>query len=153
MAQRMRCAPRRDKRHLNWSLNLSFGWNRPSIPPPTAQLIAVVSLTNSGTVPKFCAQVLCYLSEQKSRRHWNNVAIACCSDSGSSKLRHGVLDSGNAMYNTRTDQPMLCPRVACEQSHSLKPLRNSKPVPKSNPWIQEATESYVTFRRNIPGRD
>jgi hypothetical protein len=49
----MRCAPRRDKRRLNWSLNLSFGWNHRSIPPPTAQFIALVSLTNSGTVPEF----------------------------------------------------------------------------------------------------
>ena len=49
----MRCAPRRDKRRLNWSLNLSFGWNRLSIPPPTAQFIAVVFLTNSGTVPEY----------------------------------------------------------------------------------------------------
>ena len=53
VAQRMRCAPRRDKSRLNWSLNLFFGWNRRSNPPPTAQLIAVVSLTNSGTVPEY----------------------------------------------------------------------------------------------------
>ena len=53
VAQRMRCAPRRDKSRLNRSLNLSFGWSRRSIPPPTAQFIAVVSLTNSGTVPEF----------------------------------------------------------------------------------------------------
>jgi hypothetical protein len=44
VAQRMRCAPRRDKSRLNRSLNLSFGWNHRSIPPPTAQFIAVVSL-------------------------------------------------------------------------------------------------------------
>jgi sulfatase maturation enzyme AslB (radical SAM superfamily) len=93
------------------------------------------------------------LSEQKSLRHWNNVAIACCSDSGLPRFCHGVCDSGNATYKTRTDQLMLCPCVAREQSQSLKPFRNSNPVPISNPWIQEATESYVTFRRNIAGRD
>jgi hypothetical protein len=48
---------------------------------------------------------------------------------------------------------MLCPCVARKRSHLLKPFRNSNPVPKSYPWIKEATESYVTFRRNIPGRD
>jgi hypothetical protein len=53
VAQRMRCAPRRDKRRLNWFLNPSFGWNHPSIPSSTAQFIAFVSLTNSGTVPEF----------------------------------------------------------------------------------------------------
>jgi hypothetical protein len=58
VAQRMRCAPRRDKSRLNWSLNPSFGWNRRSIPPPTAQFIAVVSLTNSGTVPEHLPEYL-----------------------------------------------------------------------------------------------
>ena len=58
MAQRMRCAPRRDKSRLNRSLNLSFGWNHRSIPPPTAQFIAVVSLTNSGTVPEFFTAII-----------------------------------------------------------------------------------------------
>jgi hypothetical protein len=54
VAQRMRCAPRLEKHRLNWFLNPSFGWNRRSIPQPTAQfIIAVVSLTNSGTVPEF----------------------------------------------------------------------------------------------------
>jgi hypothetical protein len=53
VAQRTRCAPRRDKRRLNWSLHLSFGWNHRSIPAPTTQFIAFVSLANSGTVPKF----------------------------------------------------------------------------------------------------
>ena len=116
----------------------------------TARGLSPVSY-RAGTVPGLLP--MSYLSEQKSRRHWNKVAIACCSESGFSNIRHGVLDSGNAMYNTRTGQLMLCPNVARKQSHSLKPLRNSKPVPKSNPWIQEATESYVTFRRNMPGRD
>ena len=55
---------------------------------------------------------LSYLSEQKSLRHWNNVAIACCSDSGFPRFCHGVFDSGNAMYKTRTGQAMLCPCVA-----------------------------------------
>jgi len=64
VAQRMRCAPRRDKRRLNWSLNLSFGWNHPSIPSSTAQFIAFVSLTNSGTVPEFSstAQFIAFVS-------------------------------------------------------------------------------------------
>ena len=84
---------------------------------------------------------LSYLSEQKSLRHWNNAAIACCSDSGFPRFCHGVFDSGNAMYKTRTGQAMLCPCVARKRSHSLKPFRNSNPVPKSYPWIQEATES------------
>ena len=84
---------------------------------------------------------LSYLSEQKSIRHWNNVAIACCSDSGFPRFCQGVFDSGNAMYKTRTGQAMLCPCVARKRSHSLKPFRNSNPVPKSYPWIQEATES------------
>ncbi len=53
VAQRMRCAPRRDKRRLNWMLSPSFSWNHRSIRPSTAQFIAVVSLTNSGTVPEF----------------------------------------------------------------------------------------------------
>ena len=72
-----------------------------------------------------------YLSEQKSLRHWNNAAIACCSDSGFPRFCHGVFDSGNAMYKTRTGQAMLCPCVARKRSHSLKPFRNSNPVPKS----------------------
>jgi hypothetical protein len=45
------------------------------------------------------------------------------------------------MYKTRTGQAMLCPCVARKRSHLLKPFRNSNPVPKSYPWIQEATES------------
>jgi hypothetical protein len=57
VAQRMRCALRRDESRLNWFLNPSFGWNRRSIPPSTAQRIAVVSLINSriilGTVPGY----------------------------------------------------------------------------------------------------
>jgi hypothetical protein len=49
----MRCAPRREKHRLSWFLNLSFGWNHRLNPPPTAQFIAVVSLSNSGTVPRY----------------------------------------------------------------------------------------------------
>ncbi len=36
-------------------LNPSFGWNHRLNPPPTAQIIAVVSLTSLGTVPEFFA--------------------------------------------------------------------------------------------------
>ena len=57
MAQRTRCAPRREKRRLNWFLNPSFGWNHRSNPPPTAQFIAVVSLSSLGTVPDFVGTV------------------------------------------------------------------------------------------------
>ena len=53
MAQRTRCAPRREKSRLNWFLDPSFGWNHRLNPPTTAQFIAVVSLSNSGTVPEF----------------------------------------------------------------------------------------------------
>jgi hypothetical protein len=96
---------------------------------------------------------LSYRSEQKALRHWNNVAIACCSDSGFPRFYHGVFDSGNATYKTRTDQLMLCPCVARKRSQSLKPFRNLNSVPISNPSIQEAKESYVTFRRNMAGLD